>query len=225
MNIQTGKKYHYIYKTTCIVTGKYYLGMHSTYNLNDGYIGSGKRLGYSINKHGKENHVCEIIEHYFTREWLREREAELVCAETLTDPTCMNLALGGGVSWPNHIINSDSDRQKAKNKLSQERQVWLKENDPGWAIRTKANRAASAKANRSTAKSEACTFKGKNHTEEAKKKIGEKVSKSARGTGNSQYGTMWIFSEVEKRTIKINREDIDLWLSRNWKLGRKMKFP
>ena len=37
-------KYHYIYKTTCNVTGKYYIGMHSTSNLNDGYIGSGRRL-------------------------------------------------------------------------------------------------------------------------------------------------------------------------------------
>lgn len=24
------KKYHYIYKTTCTVNGKYYIGMHST---------------------------------------------------------------------------------------------------------------------------------------------------------------------------------------------------
>lgn len=49
------RKYHYIYKTTCTITSKFYIGMHSTDNLEDGYVGSGKRLWYSINKHGKEN--------------------------------------------------------------------------------------------------------------------------------------------------------------------------
>lgn len=218
----TKQQYHYIYKTTCVVTGKYYLGMHSTYDLNDGYMGSGKRLGYSMRKHGRENHVCEILEHYFTREWLREREAELVDAKRLADAQCMNLVLGGGSSWPNQVINADSERQKAKNKLSQKRQQWLVEHDPGWATRTKANRAAVGIVN--LPGTPPPSFKSKNHTAVTKKKIGDKVSESAKGTGNSQYGTMWIFSEVGKRTIKINRDDIDLWLSQNWKPGRKMKF-
>jgi len=38
------KKYHYIYKTTNILNYKFYIGMHSTDDLDDGYVGSGKRL-------------------------------------------------------------------------------------------------------------------------------------------------------------------------------------
>ena len=30
------KQYHFIYKTTNLLSGKYYLGMHSTDNLQDG---------------------------------------------------------------------------------------------------------------------------------------------------------------------------------------------
>ena len=52
---------HYIYKTTCNVTKRYYIGMHSTTNLEDGYLGSGKRLRYSIRKYGKENHTSPTI--------------------------------------------------------------------------------------------------------------------------------------------------------------------
>ena len=37
------KQYHFIYKTTNIITERYYYGMHSTDNLEDGYLGSGKR--------------------------------------------------------------------------------------------------------------------------------------------------------------------------------------
>lgn len=35
------KKYHYFYKITNTINNKYYYGVHSTDNLNDGYMGSG----------------------------------------------------------------------------------------------------------------------------------------------------------------------------------------
>lgn len=72
------KKYHYIYKTINLITMRYYYGMHSTYKLDDGYLGSGKRLRYSINKYGEENHVKTILEYFETREELKKRESEIV---------------------------------------------------------------------------------------------------------------------------------------------------
>jgi len=88
-------KYHYIYRTTCSITGKYYVGMHSAVKLNDGYLGSGKVLRRSIRKYGKENHTFEILQFCDSREDLPTKEAEIVNEQLLTDPLCMNLRLGG----------------------------------------------------------------------------------------------------------------------------------
>ena len=71
------RKYHYIYKTTNIINNKFYIGMHSTDNLNDGYLGSGKRLWFSIKYHGKENHKIEILEFCENREKLKLREKDI----------------------------------------------------------------------------------------------------------------------------------------------------
>jgi hypothetical protein len=87
--------YHYIYKTTNLINGKYYIGMHSTSNLEDGYIGSGTYLKRSINKYGKENFKFEIIEYCPNRKSLKEREKELVNEDFISNLLCMNLKTGG----------------------------------------------------------------------------------------------------------------------------------
>jgi hypothetical protein len=89
------KKYHIIYKTTCLITKKYYIGMHSTDNLEDGYMGSGKALRYSLKRYGKENHKVEILEMVESRELLAEREKSIVTLSKVRNGKCMNLKVGG----------------------------------------------------------------------------------------------------------------------------------
>jgi len=89
------RKYHIIYKTTCMINGNFYIGMHSTDNLNDGYLGSGTRLRRSIAKHGAEQHCVEVLEHLHDRTSLAKRETELVNEQLLLNKRCMNLIPGG----------------------------------------------------------------------------------------------------------------------------------
>ena len=89
------RKHHILYKTICLITNHYYIGMHSTDDLDDGYLGSGLRLGRSIKKHGKENHRREILEFVDDRLKLKIREKQIVIPQLLIDPLCMNLVRGG----------------------------------------------------------------------------------------------------------------------------------
>ena len=87
--------HHFIYKTTCIATGEFYVGMHSSVSMNDGYLGSGKRLRASVKKHGKNAHVREILKICSSRSELDLAEKQYVTEELIQTPLCMNLALGG----------------------------------------------------------------------------------------------------------------------------------
>jgi hypothetical protein len=95
MNRPSRRKHHFIYRTTCLVTDKYYVGMHSTDDVDDGYMGSGRILERSIKKHGLDKHVRYIVEVCDDRAALAEREKEIVNVKMLRDPLCMNLVEGG----------------------------------------------------------------------------------------------------------------------------------
>ena len=127
------RKYHYIYK---IIRddGKYYVGMHSTDNLDDGYLGSGKHITRSVKKHGIEKHVKEFLFFAFTRLHLIELEREFVNVEMLKDPLCMNLCVGGrwGVlSEESRSKISESNRRRVGMKHSLTRNKKLSDTKRG----------------------------------------------------------------------------------------------
>ena len=53
--------FYYIYKITNINNGCFYIGSHKTYDLNDGYFGSGIYLKRAIKKYGKESFKKEML--------------------------------------------------------------------------------------------------------------------------------------------------------------------
>lgn len=55
------EKFYIVYKTTNLLNGKFYIGSHQTFNLQDGYYGSGKVLRLAIKKYGKDNFLNEVI--------------------------------------------------------------------------------------------------------------------------------------------------------------------
>jgi hypothetical protein len=205
---------HYIYKTTCNVTGRWYIGMHSTSNLEDGYMGSGTVLRRSIRKYGVENHTREILEFLPTREELVLREREIVNKELVYDTMCMNLKEGGYGGF-------SSEEQKLNAIKSNKKQKLLRE-DPEWVAR-KANRmSVTNKKQYEEGKREKKYFhdwNGKNHSEESKKLMSENKKGTGVGESNSQYGTCWITKDGSNK--KIKKEDLETYLNEGWVKGRK----
>ena len=87
--------YHYFYKIVNNINGNYYYGVHSTNNIDDGYMGSGKRLGFAKKKYGIENFTKYIIKFFDTRKDAYEYEAKMVTEELVFDSSCYNMILGG----------------------------------------------------------------------------------------------------------------------------------
>ena len=88
-------KFNYFYKITNNLNGNFYYGIHSTNNIDDGYMGSGLKLKRAFIKYGIENFSKEILKFFDTREELADYEADVVTEILVNDKNCYNTSLGG----------------------------------------------------------------------------------------------------------------------------------
>jgi len=186
--------------------------MHSTNNLEDGYLGSGQRLWKSINKYGKENHSIEILEFLPDREALKKREVEIITEDILKDPNCMNLVLGGEGGF--HSEQQKQNFHKAGGRAFAKR---IKE-DSIFKEKVSEIGRKNMEALRKNGKVNYANWKGRSHTEDSKKKIGEANSIKQKGSNNSQFGTVWITNGTENKKIQKNAI-----IPSDWYKGRIIK--
>jgi hypothetical protein len=207
------KKYHYIYKTTNLKNGKFYVGMHSTNNLNDGYLGSGTRLRRSIRRNGTQNFKLEILEFLPDRISLKFREKQLITENLLKDPMCMNLTLGGSGGCYGEAAMKWSKAGILKRK-------WLFENDENWKKNKINKHKIDSKQNpRGIALTKEGGGKywiGKKHKSETIEKMKNHNRQTAEK--NSQFGSQWITNGEHNKKIKMMGI-----VPTGWRLGRTTK--
>jgi hypothetical protein len=121
--------FYTIYQITNKITGKIYVGMHATCNLDDGYMGSGKRIIASIRKHGEENFIKTIL-HVFDNETdMRRKESEIVTEQFCLRDDTYNLVEGGKGGFG--YINRTGKNLRTGSKLSQESRTLISEKKKG----------------------------------------------------------------------------------------------
>ena len=86
---------HYLYQITNLVNNKIYVGVHSTHNINDGYMGSGIRIENAIKKYGKQNFRKDILEFFETAELAYTQEQQLVNEDFVLRTDTYNQKVGG----------------------------------------------------------------------------------------------------------------------------------
>ena len=211
-------KYYIIYETKNLKDGKIYVGMHETDNLNDGYLGSGKRLKRAIRYYGKEFFERKILHIFFNKEDMVNKEVELVNEDLIKRPDTYNLKIGGegGISTESHrkkfILAAKSNGKKSgllhkerllnnnqynENFIEKQRTLFKKLHSEG-KIKT--------------------WPKGKKHNELTIEKMRKSHIGKHSGSNNSQYGTCWITNGKDNK--KVSKLELEDWISKGWNKGR-----
>lgn len=90
------KQRHFLYRTTNVLNGTIYVGIHSSCNIEtDSYLGSGVVLKQALKKYGRKNFIREILEETSNRAAAEVLEANIVTRDFCKLATNYNTAPGG----------------------------------------------------------------------------------------------------------------------------------
>lgn len=177
------KVYGIIYKTTCLVNGKIYIGQ-TTQLENKSYIGSGTSLTLAIKKYGKENFIREILKECYNQTELDEWEDLLIWEYNSRDKSIgYNIAKGAtigivGETNPSKLPEVRAKISEAKKNMSEETRAKmskaLKGKKYSEETRHKMSEARKGKKLSEETKSKMSEVrKGKTHSEETRIKMSE----------------------------------------------------
>lgn len=159
--------YHFVYTTVNLINNKQYIGVHSTDNIDDGYLGSGKLLIRAIRKYGADNFkvINRVFFEYKEEAFIFERK--IVNEQIVNDPNYYNLKQGG-----------KGGKEKG-HKCSDNLKKYISEINSG-----EGNFMYGKSHSDETKSKISKKRKGQRATDEVRKKM----SDSRKGSGNSMYG-------------------------------------
>ena len=206
-------KVHYLYKIENKLNKKIYIGIHSTENMNDGYMGSSALVSQAIEKYGENNFSKTILEYCNSREELVELEKKIVNEKFVARRDTYNLSVGGGGATSTWEKSNEIIAYKLKN-------------DPVWAETRSRNislgiRNAMKKGKCSTATREFQRIRTeKSMTKEAieKRKATYAKNKHQQGENHALYGKRAMHSDVNWKWVQ--KEEVERYLNAGWKFGK-----
>jgi hypothetical protein len=176
-------------------------------------MGSGHLIKAAIKKYGIENFTKEILHIFSIEEEMNQKEKELVVLSEMSYNLCEGGKGGFGFINSNNMNHNGHNEEHWKKLGILAKKNLEKLNSPEYY--DKKIKALQLATEARKLKYPNGTRLGKPHTEDAKRRIGESNSTRQAGTGNSQYGTIWITNGTENK--KIKKSDA---ISEGWYAGR-----
>lgn len=206
--------FYTVYKTTNLINGKIYVGLHVTEDLDDNYLGSGSQIRAAIKKYGKENFKREYIKVCESPEEMYALEAEIVNEDFVKRTDTYNMKTGGTGSW--YHVNSNPEEKRKSSSRGGKKQA---QNLDNYFYSKEWQREFNSMNNPEIVK----VIGAKANTPEAIAKKKETWKKTGRGKGekNSQFGTCWIYHPIHGNK-KISKEELGKFLSLGYTKGRKI---
>lgn len=184
------KVYGIIYKTTCLINGKIYIGQTIRLN-NKNYLGSGTSLTLAIKTYGKENFIRETLMECYNQIELDEWEDLLIWEYNSRDRNIgYNIAKGAtiGIIGELNPMKLPEVRAKMSNLLK-----GRKHSDEHRRNNSKAQKGhiphnKGKKASNEAKKKMSESSKGKKHSDETKKKISKYMTGRRVGENHPMFG-------------------------------------
>jgi len=108
--------HHIIYKTTNVTNGKIYIGVHSTENIEDGYLGSGTALLAAVEKYGHSSFKKDVLYKLQSREEALLIEKAIVDHVFIKRSDVYNLIPGPGPAITYNSIQIEGSIQPVEDK-------------------------------------------------------------------------------------------------------------
>lgn len=190
----------YIYEIENRINSKTYIGKHSTNDLNDGYMGSGKLLHCAYKKYGIENFTKRIlVQGEFSLAEINRFEKCMIAFQKLNNKAEYNIAKGGDGGQVFWGTGRDTAEDRRRHGIATKKGQLKKEHeDPGhWsrvARKGLITKNQHLKDGTISYKGENNGMYGKHHTEETRKRLSE----THLGEKNSSFGKHWYTNGVDE---------------------------
>lgn len=204
--------YYTVYKTTNLINGRIYIGVHKTKNPNDNYLGSNKILQDAIKKYGKQNFKKDVLFIFDNEKDMWDKERELVNEEFISRNDTYNIGIGG-IGWTGlgqHVsenrigILSEEYLKNKKPEISKRNQIKLREENLGiYGLSDKQRSELGVKVSKHCKEHNKGIFA---FTEEERSENGKKGAATCKEKGVGLFGLSF---EQRSETSKKTQNEMD----------------
>ena len=183
--------YYTLYKTTNLLNGMIYIGVHQTEDPNDDYLGSGDYITAAIEVYGEQNFKKEILSLHESKEEMYAEEERIVNRKFVKRIDTYNLVTGGDIP-PDNTGMKRTETAKANYKNAASRR------DKDYA-----NRIAIVRKNNGSYETQRLVAREIGLANKGKKRSEQEIARIKNHTKNSRWFTNGIIDKYIHISKKI----------------------